>query len=741
MWCRFILLGLYVSVLPLSMQSQILSRGVVPVEKAQIPEGNIYALIVGISDYQNPGIPDLKYADRDAQAFANYLLDPKGVGVDTQNLELLLNEKASAGNVIMSMYPLLDKIKEGDLFIFYFSGHGDLETKTLSQPGFLLCWDAPPAVYMGGGTFGLIYLQEIISTLSTQNKAKVLMVTDACRSGKLAGNAIGGSQMTSANLAKQFANELKILSCQPDELSLEGPNWGGGRGVFSYYLLKGLHGKADKNNDQMVSLFEIERYLEDEVSNAVAPQRQMPMTVGNKTSLLTKVHKSTLDEDPKINLENQSVVQSRATTGGQSQLENPKVIALYNLFSNAITEKRLIFPKDSSAWDYMAALEREPECSAYIKQWKYQMAAAMVDETQQAINDYLKSDPVELRKRWSFNERYERYPEYLEKAAAILGKEHKLYSTLQSRKHYYEGLKLRLKGERNQNKTLFESAKMLQFRCIELEPDAGFAYNELGLLERRVGRPSEAIRYFQKALSLCPRWALAWANLSACYADTKSIDSAIYSGLIAIELDSMFALAYYNLGLSYQLSQQYELAIVQLNRACRLDTTYANAYFNLSLAYYHAKNYPGAKATIEHYLKIKPNDPDALINLGEIELKLGQPQTAISIFNKVLMDHPEFPAALQSLGEYYRAIELYETSDYHFRRIADKSALIYFYLGSNAALQHKPDSATAYFKQAFDLGYHNIPDMKQDKGFMKMLHQDDFLKHLQHYFPAESFNN
>ncbi|MBK9109575.1 MAG: caspase family protein [Saprospiraceae bacterium] len=208
---KYILLWLWAGVLPLCSTAQILSRGVSAVENQKELKGKIYALVVGISDYQNPAITDLKYADRDAQAFADYLLDPNGVGVDTQNLELLLNEKASAGNVIMSMYPLLDQIKEGDLFIFYFSGHGDLETKTISQPGFLLCWDAPPAVYMSGGTFGLIYLQEIISTLSTQNKAKVLMITDACRSGKLAGNAVGGSQLTSMNLAKQFANELKIF--------------------------------------------------------------------------------------------------------------------------------------------------------------------------------------------------------------------------------------------------------------------------------------------------------------------------------------------------------------------------------------------------------------------------------------------------------------------------------------------------------------------------------------------------
>ena len=58
-------------------------------------------------------------------------------------------------------------------------------------------------------------MNDVVSTLSVQNKAKVILITDACRAGKLSGSGIGGAQATAANLAKQYANELKILSCQP----------------------------------------------------------------------------------------------------------------------------------------------------------------------------------------------------------------------------------------------------------------------------------------------------------------------------------------------------------------------------------------------------------------------------------------------------------------------------------------------------------------------------------------------
>ncbi|MBK8492538.1 MAG: hypothetical protein IPL49_17025 [Saprospirales bacterium] len=65
----------------------------------------------------------------------------------------------------------------------------------------------------------------------TQNKAQVIVIADACHAGKLAGTRLG-YRATAPNLSQQFANEVKVLSCQPNEFSLEGEQWGGGRGCF-----------------------------------------------------------------------------------------------------------------------------------------------------------------------------------------------------------------------------------------------------------------------------------------------------------------------------------------------------------------------------------------------------------------------------------------------------------------------------------------------------------------------------
>jgi uncharacterized caspase-like protein len=233
-----------------------------------------YAVVIGISDYQDKDIPDLRFADKDAEAFANFLRSPAGGALDADHLKVLLNEKATVAQFAIALDWLMEVVKENDQVIIYFSGHGDVEKKTITQPGYLLCWDAPSRVYLAGGALALPMFQDIITTLSAQNKAKVVVITDACRSGKLAGSSVGGSQITGANLAKQYSNEIKILSCQSNEYSIEGEQWGGGRGAFSYYLIDALYGMADQNNDLIVNLQEVGRFLEDHVRIYLLPLNQ-----------------------------------------------------------------------------------------------------------------------------------------------------------------------------------------------------------------------------------------------------------------------------------------------------------------------------------------------------------------------------------------------------------------------------------------------------------------------------------
>ncbi|MBK9110021.1 MAG: caspase family protein [Saprospiraceae bacterium] len=236
----------------------------------------------------------MQYAHRDAFAFEKWLKSASGGHVPKENIKVLLNDGATLAQFGAALDWLLEICKTDDQAIIYFSGHGDVETRTRFQPGFLLCWDAPPKVYTAGGAYGLFYLQDLISTLSIDRSVRVIVISDACHSGKLAGSNIGGPQATAQSLSQQYANEIKILSCQPDEVSIEGVSWGGGRGVFSYHLVEGLTGLADSNLDRNVSLSELDRYLEKWVIEETQPHRQTPVIVGNRQSIVALVNDSSL---------------------------------------------------------------------------------------------------------------------------------------------------------------------------------------------------------------------------------------------------------------------------------------------------------------------------------------------------------------------------------------------------------------------------------------------------------------
>lgn len=624
---------LWIGILALSAQG---TKGVTPVQtKANTIVGNTWAVVVGISDYQNPEIPDLQYAHRDAAAFVQYLKSPAGGKIEESHIKSLLNEQATAGQFAAALDWLMENSKENDQAIIYFSGHGDVERKTITQPGFLLCWDAPAKVYMGGGTFGLIYLQEIISTLSLQTKAKVIVITDACRSGKLAGSEIGGSHATAANLAKQYANEIKIMSCQPDELSLEGPEWGGGRGVFSFYFLNGITGFADLNKDGNVSLFEIDRFLGDKIPEATAPRMQIPMAIGNKGTMISAVDQTSLLALQKNeNLYSEESLASNDKSDkkidafAQSKTD-PILAEKYNLFKKALKEGHLLLPEENSAWSLYLQLKDKPFIAAELLSIQSNFAAALQDEAQQAINDYLKADPKELKRRWSYDNKYERFPIYLNKAAELLGESHYLYKTIKAREHYFAGLNMRLNGERKRDTSIYRLAIIEQNKVLTLDSSAAYAFNELGILERRFKNYGVSTNYFKKANLNSPNWVIPIANLCSNYIKIGSIKTAIQYGLKAISIDSNSALSHYNLGEAYQNDSNLEMAKVHFIKTLQIDSTERDALYSLSYSYYIEKNYKQAEQLLIRCGKLEPQDLRIYLPLTCIYFMQGMQDEAI----------------------------------------------------------------------------------------------------------------
>lgn len=612
--------------------------------RPMVKKGQTRAVIVGVSEYQDQRIPRLRFSHEDAALFATWLASPAGGNIPVENIRVLTNTQATYGQMVSAYTWLLEQSGADDLAIIYFSGHGDMENQTMMNHGFLLAYDAPAANYMAGG-FPIYYLQSIIKTLSSSKNTQVLMIADACRSGKLAGEEFSGTQATAKTLTDQFANEAKILSCQPNEYSLEGTQWGGGHGVFTYYLVDGLTGLADRNEDLQVSLLELQRFLEDFIPPATAPKSQIPLVTGNKGMIVSKVDPNTLAElkikrsKEVANGHHKEVIEKGIPS--PSSEGDSLTMALYRKFGEALNKKALLEPSGLSAYDiYKRIVDREI-IAPYRMNMRLDLAAALQEESQRAINDYLAANPSELQRRWAYDQRYALYPEYLNKAGEILGQDHFLYVELKAKETYFKGLNLRLRGEQMKDPTLYLEARAMQELVLQLDTAAAYAHNELGLLARRENRFEESIHHFKRALDFSPTWVLARTNLCGSYNELKQNDEAILQCRMALKRDSSFALAHFNLGLALAYKFNFEEAVHYFKQCIIFDPDYLAGYLQLGLAQYELQHYQEAQLALETLLLKSPGNALGLINLGVIHFDLKNYPVSLNYFEQLVAIHPD----------------------------------------------------------------------------------------------------
>lgn len=179
------------------------------------------AVVIGISKYRNlnQGL-QLNFADRDAKSMFDFIAQGGFGPVKMDDIRLLTNETANfeqvRNAVLQSLYH--KDAKPGDHVIIYFAGHGDMQSE-FNAP-FLLTHDAPENKdYHLYGAFEIDELQKHVSRAAGKGQ-KITLIVDACRSGKVFSE--NGSKMTLQSLVREWENVVKIISCGPDENSLEG---------------------------------------------------------------------------------------------------------------------------------------------------------------------------------------------------------------------------------------------------------------------------------------------------------------------------------------------------------------------------------------------------------------------------------------------------------------------------------------------------------------------------------------
>ncbi len=242
------------------------------------------AVVAGIQNYAHHQFPKVVFARDDAEALHRFLVDPAGGGLPERNVKLLAGEAATAEALRAAVKAFLARrAKTGDEVFFYFAGFGTFAPEAGSLPGpsaegtepggteeatlpqplawkrRLLPYDADPTRLASTS----VPLDWILDTLQGCPATAVVILDTAF-------NPEGGTRSfhpAAAPAAPALAPlespvGLSVIgACGPGESC--GVMMERERGVFSYFLVEGLRGKADNDDDGSVSLEELFGYAKE----------------------------------------------------------------------------------------------------------------------------------------------------------------------------------------------------------------------------------------------------------------------------------------------------------------------------------------------------------------------------------------------------------------------------------------------------------------------------------------------
>jgi uncharacterized caspase-like protein len=232
-----------------------------------------WAVIVGISTYDNSGIPPARHAVADAEAIYEALVS---AGLEPDNVVLLTDRtdrKPTLRNILWALGTFLARVaRKDDTVVIYFAGHGGVEAdpRGLERDGlskYLVPRDADPED-LYSTALPMDRLHTVFSRLEAEH---VIVFLDASYSGAADDRTFGAKMVPRGAVDTLFLERLTrtkgraiVAASRPGEVAVALGELG--HGLFTHYLLEGLGGAADADGDGTVSLQELYEYVAPRVT-------------------------------------------------------------------------------------------------------------------------------------------------------------------------------------------------------------------------------------------------------------------------------------------------------------------------------------------------------------------------------------------------------------------------------------------------------------------------------------------
>jgi tetratricopeptide (TPR) repeat protein len=543
---------------------------------------------------------------------------------------LLTNEQATTAAVRNGFQDFLKRrATKNDTVIILIAGHGTVETPG-SKNAFILTYDSDPQD-LTSTALPMAELQSLFEE-QLQKVGKVLLFVDVCKAG-----TIGSIQNTSVNSNVQQLGDIQgdlfgLLASRPREVSFEGPEFGGGHGAFSYYVMKGLGGAADADGNKNVTASELIDYVNKQVP-AATMSKQHPREFGvyDNAMRLAETDKPGIElAGPAPLIDPRTGEPMLLAQLGQQPLSGQAQQAL-DRFRQTLNAGRILPDQADNAFD---ALRQVP--ATRYPELQNELRVALENAAQKTLLKYLQGDQVP-----PVRDDFAKAAQYMD-AARTLTRE-SLY--LEARDDFFQGRTLLF------DKRYSDAAPLLE-QAVRLDPGAAYAYNALGISYLEQARFEEAIPAFRDAANRAQHWSYPLHNLALSYVETGDYQNAIRAYQKAIELTPEYSYLPYNLGLVYQRLNRTKDAEKAYRQAMKIAPTGAEAYNALGTLK-AATNKPGeAEQLYRDALQRNANLLPARHNLAVLLApQASRRPEAVTLLRENVQRDPKFLASRISLAE------------------------------------------------------------------------------------------
>ena len=597
--------------------------------------GQTYALLVGISKYQKPEL-SLQFADADASVFSKLLESPRGGAIAPDNVLLLMDEKATTAAVRNGFQDFLKRrATKNDTVVILIAGHGTVEVPG-SKNAYILTYDSDPQD-LASTALPMAELQSLFEE-QLAKVGRVLLFVDVCKAG-----TIGTIRNTSVSSNVQQLGDIDgdlfgLLASRPKEVSLEGPQFGGGHGVFSYFVIKGMEGAADENKDGVVDANELIKYVSDNVPMAT-DNKQHPREFGNydNTMRLSDIRK------PGINMAYwRMILDSRTGQPLYIASTSPAGIPFeqqaaddVDRFSSAVNAGRILPNQPDNAFDALQRLQNQLDPDQFQER-KNQLQVAIENQAQEVLLRYLAGDQMPQSRA-----EFEQGSHYMEAARRLT--QESLF--LEGRQDFFQGRALLF------DKKFPEAAQLLE-QAVRIDPGAAYGFNALGIAYLEQAQYDKAIPAFRDAARRAQHWSYPLHNEALAFVETGDYKSAIRAYQEAMRLTPQYSYLPYNLGLVYQRLNRRKDAEAVYRKASSLAPDSAEPYNALGTLKASEGKRSEAEQLYRESLQKNPNLLAARHNLGLLLAadRNSQPE-AINLWRENLQRSPDYLPSRLSLAE------------------------------------------------------------------------------------------